>query len=215
MSYKYLFFDMDGTLFDTSEGIIYSMKKAYQLNHLKPLEESEIVKLIGPTLDEIMNILFKDDSEIKTKVRNDFRQIYATEGVFKLQLFPDVIKTLEQLLNKNKEMYIITSKPLIFAEQILEKFNMSKFFKEISGVPLEGKIPPKSERLKDLIKKHNIPINESIIIGDTQSDINAGKYNNIDIICVDFGFCKDINYLKKNCSYVISSFREILNIVGE
>ncbi|BBE30625.1 phosphoglycolate phosphatase [Tepiditoga spiralis] len=215
MSYKYLFFDMDGTLFDTSEGIIYSMKKAYELNNLKPLEENEIIKLIGPTLDEIMNMLFKEDSKLKIKVRNDFRQIYASKGVFKLQLFPKVIKTLEILFKRNKKMYIITSKPSIFAEQIIEKFNMSKYFQKIFGVPLEGKIPSKSKRLKYLIRELNIPVKESIIIGDTESDINAGKYNNMDIICVKFGFCKNHEYLKNSCSYIINSFDDIFNIVGE
>ncbi|NUU97603.1 HAD family hydrolase [Marinitoga sp. 1138] len=211
MKYKYLFFDMDGTLFETSRGIIYSLQKAYKINNLTPLPEDKIKKLIGPTLDEIMNILFgEENTELKMKVREDFRMTYAKEGVFMLDLYPEVMDTLEKLYFKNRIMYIVTSKPEIFASQILEKFNMSRFFKKICGVPLDGKIPPKSERLKNLIIEENIPLKEGLMIGDTLSDAKAAWENNVDFAWISFGFGHE-NEIKKY-DYKINNFSQLLNL---
>ncbi|KLO22560.1 hypothetical protein X275_05770 [Marinitoga sp. 1197] len=213
MKYKHLFFDMDGTLFDTSEGIIFSMQEAFKKNNLEPLSRDEILKLIGPTLDEIMDIIFGiEDNPLKFKIRKDFRELYAEKGVYMLNLYPYVLETLEELYNKNNNMYIITSKPEIFANKILKKFKMDKYFKKVVGVPLEGNVLPKKNRLKKLITELEISSNSSVMIGDTKSDIDAAKYNNIDMICVSYGFCQNKSNFN-NCTVVINKFNELLKIV--
>ena len=133
--YKYIYFDLDGTIIDSSVGVVNSV--IYTLNRFN-LEDYSVGSIkqavIGPPLYQGLQNLtgIKDDSFLNEMI-TVFREKYSTKGVFQNSLFPNIKNTLVKLSELGCTMEILTSKPTKFAEQIVKQHGIEIFFSKIDG----------------------------------------------------------------------------------
>lgn len=214
MRYRDIYFDLDGTIIDSSKGVINSALYALRKHNLGNYSV-EILKqtLIGPPLFQGLQNLTKinDDDFINILVK-DFREEYSKNGVFENELFNDIEQLLELLHSMECNLEILTSKPHKFAQQILKQHDIKKYFSKIDGAGEYDKQSSKIEKLglSVLGKEKN-----SIMIGDRIEDIIAGQKNNIDTIAVTYGF-DDLNLLREqNPTYIIDNAMDIVKIIKE
>lgn len=188
MNKKYIFFDFDGTLVDTSAGIFDSVIYAYKKMGL-PYENVEFRKFIGPPLEwSFMNIsgLNKEDAVFATE---SFRENYREKGVFMHTIYKDVKNMLEALKNKGKVLAVATSKPEKFAKQILSEYDLEKYFDFVSGATFDGSRSSKKDVLKYAISKINPDsLNNCVLVGDTKNDVFGAKEVGMDCIGILYGF---------------------------
>lgn len=206
MKYKDIFFDLDGTIIDSSKGVIECLNKTLQKYGYSFDSEYLKSKIIGPPLYKGLNdIGIKDNIE---KIVFEFRKCYKRDGVYKNTLYKGIKNVLEEL--KECNLYLITSKPQQFAEIIVKQHSIDKYFKVIDGAQERDKISKKSEKLKKYIKNEKI----SVMIGDRCEDIIAAKNNQIASIGLTYGY-ENINSLKEcNPTFLANHPLEILHFLG-
>ena len=186
---KDIFFDFDGTLVDTSEGIVNAMHYAFDKYGLERVPDENIKAVIGPQLAEMFEILWqtKDEDKIADGVRV-FREYYSKRGVFESKLYDGVLELLKKLCGNGFMLYVVSSKPAVFIEQIFSRYNIGGFFSGTTAVDCGVRTLSKTERMKNLLAERKILVNNAVMVGDRAEDVFAAKANGVRSIGVTYGF---------------------------
>ena len=210
--YKCLFFDLDGTLTDSSEGIINSIIYALEKMNVDIKDKAILKKFVGPPLMDSYKKYYgfnQEEAELGLKL---FREYFSVKGIFENRLFDGIYDLLEQLYNAGVELVLATSKPDVYAEQILEHFGIKKFFTHISACPMEEADTTKLDIIKGALKMTSVKNKEEILmIGDTFLDVNGAKECGLDSIGVLYG--TDGPEELKVATYIAKDVKELKNIL--
>ncbi len=213
MKYKNILFDLDGTITDSSPGIINSY--LHSLNKIG-LAEDDIDKLksyIGSPLRAYYterHNLSTADSDIAVK---HFREHYAEKGIFENTVYPNMDVLIDKLSESGFRLYIATSKPLEFAITVLNHFNLKEYFDSIHGSDMSADNKPKDKLIADAILMNGLSKNESIMIGDRYHDINGAKTNGIASLAVTYGYGSMNELSELQPEYIAASADEIEKIL--
>lgn len=207
---KVILFDFDGTLADTSQGIINAYIYAFNKCRCDVPSENFIKKNIGPPLKETLRIL-SPDSDDKTidLLASTYRDYFSKKGLYEM-VFYDGIMDLIKKLNISNILGIVSSKPEDFIKKILDRYDLSTYFKYISGVNLGYNNKTKKERLNDLIIENEINRNECFMIGDRFEDSQAAKFAGIKFIGVTYGFGSISEFDNENTVNDVDSLCQLL-----
>jgi phosphoglycolate phosphatase len=177
-----LYFDFDGTLFDSKQGIFLALKKTAEEVYNIDCELTE--ENIGPPISIIHDLIFpeykKKDAFVKAfrKFYDNTYYIYSKPYYKSIQLFSD-------LISFNCSLNIVSNKPTTIINKLLDLNNIEKYFNQVSG---NSEINlSKKERLKSLVEIEN-KICENIVIGDTIEDYEMAKYTNCKFIFAKYGY---------------------------
>lgn len=210
--YKCLFFDLDGTLTDSSEGIINSIIYALEKMNVDIKDKAILKKFVGPPLMDSYKKYYgfnQEEAELGLKL---FREYFSVKGIFENRLFDGIYDLLEQLYNAGVELVLATSKPDVYAEQILEHFGIKKFFTHMSACPMEEADTTKLDIIKGALKMTSVKNKEEILmIGDTFLDVNGAKECGLDSIGVLYG--TDGPEELKVATYIAKDVEELKNIL--
>jgi len=195
---KYIIFDVDGTLIDSSHGLYDSFMHASEAVGLKPPSIDKFKESIGPPIDKIFNSFFKNEFKLKENFIKFFRSHYDNKGYLGYKMKFDIEK-LEKIKNKNISLGIVTNKPSLPTQNILEDMCLVNVFNMVTCKDTYNNSFNKKENLSKIILKikEDIAINESefIYVGDTPEDFEAASYCNIPFAAISDGF-----YKWKSCS---------------
>lgn len=212
--YKLAIFDMDGTLFDTLEGIKNSHRLALKQEASVVLNDKDLEDVMRWKIPNTYEERFGIKGDKLTKTVSKFRGIYGTEGIKQASLYPKAKETLEELKNKGYKIALATMKIEEFSKDMLKFFEIDHLFDTVFGKDRESK-RTKSEIIGLCLKKLDVAPNEAVMIGDTLGDEQGAKESNVDFIAVTYGFGfktkADLNGLK--FVHCVSSFEEILNVL--
>jgi phosphoglycolate phosphatase len=214
MDINYILFDLDGTLTDPSKGITNSV--IYALNKWE-IEENDYQKLcsfIGPPLiDSFIN--YYNFSKEKALLTVDyFREYFSVKGLFENNIYVGIKKLLEKLYNKNIKIILATSKPEIFAKQILEHFDIAKYFTFIAGATINETRTDKEEVIEYALKECNITdVNTAVMVGDRKYDILGGKALGLKTIGLLYGFGSLEEIETANPDYIAETVEELEKIL--
>ena len=187
MRYKLVIFDFDGTIADTSEGIMDSHRFALsQMGREIPTDE-ELHRLIGGNL---LNIYIRHFGFSKPDAREAiriYRERYAEVGIHKAQLYPGFKDVLEELKKAGVCIGIATLKAEVFANQMIEELNILEYFDCVCGMDSQDGLT-KAELVKKCAELSGNRINECVLIGDTEGDRKGACEAGADFVGVSYGF---------------------------
>lgn len=190
MNYKYklAIFDLDGTLLDTSKGIISSVKKVITDNNLKELSTNELLSFIGPPIQNSFGKYYELDTQQCQKLAEKFRNIYKDSFLYEATPYEGIYELLQLLTNNNVKFAVATYKREDYALQLLEHFGFDKYSDNLHGAD-NNNVLKKKDIIEICISNSNVSDrNEIVYIGDTASDLNAAKETNVSFIGVNYGF---------------------------
>lgn len=197
MGYEYILFDLDGTLTDPAIGITNSVMYALKKYGIEVSDRSELYKFIGPPLRDSFENYYGFSKEESKMAVEYYREYYRDKGIFENLVYDGLEDLLKTLKDNSKILIVATSKPEVFAKQILEHFNIAKYFTYIAGSNLDGTRVKKYEVIKYALESCNvIDLAKAIMIGDREHDIIGAKEAGINSIGVLFGY-GDRNELEK------------------
>lgn len=204
---KNILFDLDGTLTDPALGITNSVMHALKRFNIPLPPRDELYKFIGPPLAESFEKYYGfSDGQVAVEV---YREYFSTKGLFENELYDGIDNLLKTLQEKGHKIFLATSKPEIYAKQILEHFNIDKYFTDAVGSLLNGNRVEKGEVIAYLLKKHSIT--DAIMIGDRCFDIAGAKENGIKSIGVLYGYGTKEEL--KDADFIVSSVSELKNLL--
>lgn len=186
MAKKTVFFDLDGTLTDSGEGIMNCATLA--LNHFGlPVPSREEMRVfVGPPLDQTF-IKFgvpKDKTDEAIRV---FRSRYTTVGKFENFPYPGILEMLQQLKIQGHRVFVATSKPEGLAKEVLAHFRLDCYFEIICGATLDGSRSHKADVIDYLLKQTG-DMENIIMVGDTSYDVIGAAEHKIPCIGVSWGY---------------------------
>lgn len=216
MSYKHLFFDLDGTLTDPKEGIIKAFQYALNRFNIKESNIEFMEKLIGPPLFESFKKYYGFNDDNVDQVVAYFREYYSQKGMFQNIVYEGIDEVLTKLCKEGFKLYIATSKPTEYAEQILTHFNLAQCFTDIVGSLMNGSRVKKAEIIQYLIEKHKLTmLNEIVMIGDREHDIIGARESKIDSIGVTYGYGSKEEFILNQADFIINTPDELFRLLTE
>ena len=135
--YTNIFFDFDGTLYDTVEGITKCVRYALQKRGMDA-ELSALRCFAGPPLDEMFMEQFGFSRPEAEQAVRDFRERYVPIGLYESRAFPGMRDFLLTLRGAGKRLAVTTSKPQVLAEELLRREGLEDLFDCICGAGDEG-----------------------------------------------------------------------------
>jgi phosphoglycolate phosphatase len=212
--YKIILFDLDGTLSDPKEGIAKSVQ--YALRNMG-IVEPDIDKLecfIGPPLQVSFEDYYDFNEESTQKAINFFRDRFKRKGMFENELYSNIPLLLKSLKEQGFTLVVATSKPTVFAEKILNYFNIDLYFELIVGSNLDGTRASKTEIIQYILDKYNNHIlGDFIMIGDRKHDIIGANNTGIDSIAVTYGYgsLQELSHSKP--TYIVDTVGQLKDIL--
>ena len=212
--YEYILFDLDGTLTDPKEGITKSVAYALESFGIHVEDLDSLCKFIGPPLKESFMVYYELDDAQGDQAVEKYRERFAVTGLFENKVYPGIREMLELLKEQGKTLLVATSKPSIYARQILEHFDLMKYFTFLSGSELDGTRVDKAEGITYALQENKIQdLSKVIMIGDREHDIIGANKNGIDSIGVLYGYgCRE-EFEKNHASYVAKQVEELKEIL--
>ncbi len=185
--YKAVVFDLDGTLLDTSAGIIksvdYTIKKM-GLSDLSPIRKRSF---IGPPIQNSFRETYSLDDEATALAAGIFRKQYSEVDLFEAQPYEGILDLLDLLRRNQIKIGVATYKREDYALKILEHFGISDYCDSMRGSDFEGKYT-KQVIIELCIDDLNVSKQEVLMVGDTENDRIGAERAGVDFLGVGYGF---------------------------
>ncbi len=212
MGVKGIIFDLDGTLLDTLEGIIYTLNKLGE-KWGKKFTKNDFLPLWGLSAEEILSKLFdtNDSETIRNLAKSwiiEFNKTLTETNLVKV--FPDTYETLEQLKNLGLKIGISTSAPREVLELVMNKFRLDRYIVASTSRDEVEKGKPDPEIFSKTAKKMELKNNEVIIVGDTKFDILAGIKGGFITVLIDHYNRYSITDIDPKPHIIIKNFKDLL-----
>lgn len=211
MTKKSVLFDLDGTLTDSGEGIINCVIPA--LKHFGlPVPSREALRVfVGPPLQDsfIQHGVPADKAEEAVAV---YRSRYVPIGMFENTPYPGIRELLEALTANGHKLYIATSKPEGMSREILDHFDLSKYFTMICGASMDFSRNTKEAVIAYLLEQSGESEN-MVMVGDTKFDILGAKHHGIPAIGVSWGYGKVEDMVAAGAETIADTPRQLLELL--
>lgn len=212
--YKYILFDLDGTITDSALGITNSVKYALKKSGSEIPPYETLCKFIGPPLlDGFRDICGFETEKAKAAVKY-YREYYETTGLFENEVYGGIPELLDKLKKAGKTVILATSKPEKFAKIILEHFNLSRYFDFAAGATLDETRSNKDTVIAYALSECNITDkSRAIMVGDRHHDIDGARINGISSVGVLYGFGDRKELETAGADYIAEDVNALYNIL--
>lgn len=210
---KTVLFDLDGTLTDSGEGIINCAAFALtELGYPVPTRE-EMRIFVGPPLWDTFEH-FGVPRALTDEAVRIFRSRYIPIGKFENTPYPGVRNLLEDLNEKGYPLYVATSKPEVTAVEILEHFDLARYFTRICGADLEKSRTTKEQVIRYLLDTANAA-GHLMMVGDTAYDVTGAKALGIPTIGVSWGYGEVEDMVSAGAAAIAHSTEELFTLLTQ
>ncbi|MGE6363040.1 HAD family hydrolase [Bacillus paramycoides] len=208
--YKTFLFDLDGTLTDPKEGIINSVLYALEKMGIEEGKISELDSFIGPPIQQSFAERYNmSEIEVEAAVVY-FREYLKKSGLLENKIYDGIPTLLQELKDAGNRLYVATSKPTIFAKQVIEHFQLTSFFEEIVGSNLDGTRIKKEEIIDHILQTNEeLKKEEIVMIGDRKHDIIGANNNEIASIGVLYGYGSEKELSEARATYIVKDVEEL------
>jgi len=209
-----ILFDLDGTLTDPGVGITKSVDYALKSFGIHTEDLSELYKFIGPPLWESFMKFYGFSKAQANLAVEKYREYFADTGIFENEVIDGIDDLLRHLSDAGRRLIVATSKPKIFADRILERFNLMRYFDIVCGSELDGTRVIKGEVIRYALEKAEIAdLSRVVMIGDRKHDIIGAKECCIDSIGVLFGYGSYDELSSAGATLIVETVEELENVL--
>ena len=212
MKIENILFDLDGTLTDPQPGITRSIQYALeQLGKPAPAVDDLLWCIGPPLLDSLKKILASDAHKAETAL-SIYRERFSAVGKFENKVYPGIPETLTGLNRQGFNLFVATSKPYVFANEIITHFGLIDFFKRVYGSEPDGARSDKGELIAFILKKEGLPAKNTMMAGDRSHDIIGAKKHGVYSLGVTYGYGTKEELVRAGAGYIVDSPQEIMEL---
>jgi phosphoglycolate phosphatase len=184
-----LLFDLDGTLTDPRSGIVRCMKHALDRLGVPCPPDDVLASFIGPPLrGTFASLLATSDRSLIEQAMALYRDEYGKAGLFENHVYAGVAQMLDQACELASAAFVATAKPRIYADRIVRRLGLERYFAAVYGPDLSGGLDDKADLLAHLLASENVSPERAVMIGDRAGDVVSARANRVRSIGVLWGY---------------------------
>lgn len=209
-NYDVILFDLDGTLTDSSPGIINSIIYALDKYGISLEDTAVLRKFLGPPLHESFKAFCGFDENKAMEAVGFYREYFSTKGIFENEVYEGIASLLQSLSERGKRLILATSKPQLFTDKIMEHFDLTQYFECIVGSNMDGTRSKKAEVIEYALQKCQITDKTKVVmVGDRMHDIIGAKAVGIDSVGVEYGYGDYDELNDAGANYIVKTVDEL------
>lgn len=206
----HIIFDLDGTLVDSSPGILWSFRAT--LDEIGLDAQPEVLRqLIGPPLGDSFRTLGVAESEIDDVVAL-YREHYAQHGVLEARLYEGVADSLAELVERGVQLSVATAKRIDFAEQMLGALGVAHRFDHIAGASMDLHVTEKFDIMADVLQRWDLGADRDVwMVGDRHFDMVAARRHEVSAVGALWGFGTARELTAAGAQWLVTAPRRLLD----
>ncbi len=209
-NYRYLLFDLDGTLTDPKPGITGCVVYALDFFGIHVDNPDTLTCFIGPPLVDSFMEYYGFSREQADAACAKYRERFSVKGLYENAVFEGIEELLRDLKTAGYQIILATSKPHVYATKILEHFHLIEYFDFIAGSELDGTRNKKGDVIAYALQEFGITeLSQALMIGDRKHDIIGAKENHLKCLGVLFGYGDRAEHEAAGADYIVESVDEM------
>ena len=216
MKYKYIIFDLDGTLTDPYEGITNSVRYAME-QMKKPIPEGvELGIFIGPPLYYSFEHYMGLTKEESITAVDEYRVYYKDRGLYENKIYDGISDLLSRIRSEGGMAMTGTAKPQVFAEEVLRDVGIYQYFNAISGADMREAHTSKEHIIRRAMQLAGIDesqYGECLMVGDRKFDIEGAKLCGIPSAGITWGYGDRAELEAEGATHVVDTVAELEKII--
>ncbi len=212
--YRYVLFDLDGTLTDPAEGITNSVMFALRHYGIEETDRTKLFSFIGPPLVDSFMEKYGFSEEKAREATSYFRAYFREKGIFENVPYEGMKELLCALKSEGHVLILATSKPEVFARMILERFEFAPYFDVVAGASIDETRTRKDEVIAYALGLAGSPDpRDCVMVGDRSHDVLGARAFGIGTIGVLYGYGSREELLSAGAKYIAENVADIRNFV--
>ncbi len=208
-----LLFDLDGTLTDSREGIVKCLQVALSAFGIVA-EDKDLGGFIGPPLTYSFPHFYGFGEEDTQRAIGLFRARYSTLGKFENRVYDGIPEALGALKAAGYRLGVATSKPQIFADQIVRHFGLDTFFECVSGTSVD-ETGNKEDAIRGALTAMRVQPENTLMIGDRLHDIEGGHNMGLRAVGALWGYGGREELTRHGADLLCESPGELVTLLGQ
>lgn len=209
-----ILFDLDGTLTDPGVGITRCIQHALVgLGRTAP-DLGALRHCVGPPLqDSFAELLETEDEALLAEAIRLYRERFKPIGMFENSVYPDVPQGLQILRSRGHRLWVATSKPYVFAREIVRHFGLDGYFERVHGSELSGINVDKGDLIRHVLAEEGIAPERAWMVGDRRHDVIGARRNGVEAIGVLWGYGSEEELRAANPWRIVASMAELCEAI--
>lgn len=147
------------------------------------------MRFIGPpSHDAFPDILGSRDPALVDRAIAIYRERYSAVGLFEATVYPGVAEGLAALSTAGHALRVVTSKPRVYADRMIDHFGLRPFFVEVCGSELDGSLGNKGDLIAHVLSRAGIAPERAWMFGDRKHDVAGARRNGVHSAGVLWGY---------------------------
>lgn len=215
LRYQAVLFDLDGTLIDSAEDLVASVKHALRQVEARKLPPDDVIIMeIGKPLEVILgNLGYSNDVATAASFAASYREYYIAHFNDHTRPFPSAEKVLALLGEAGAKMALVTTKHQTQADFAVEETGLRSHFAYIHGWREGLRHKPDPEPVRIALEKLGVQPREALMVGDSEQDILAAKAADVATCAVTYGFRPPMLLRTLKPDYMIPRIEDVVHIV--
>ena len=143
-----------------------------------------------------------------------YRDRFSATGIFENSLYDGIQPALAQLTYQGASLHLATSKPHVFARQILEYFELETYFVSVHGSELDGVRSHKADLMAYVLEQESIAPADAVMVGDRAYDIVGAVANKISAVGVLWGYGSRVELVEAGADQLLAQPSELAQMMS-
>ncbi len=221
--FRFVLFDLDGTLTDPKEGICKCVQYALKAQNIDEPDLDKLEPFIGPPLKNSFMDFYGMDEEHAIAAVEKYRERFSTIGLYENELYPGMKECLQSFKSHGIKLAVASSKPKEFVDRILKHFQIEEYFDVVCGSEKNGKKVEKPDVMREAISKlfhvreesvadkskNIIPWDDILMVGDRKFDVEGAKAFGIKCVGVSYGYATEGELEAAGADFITDELEEL------
>lgn len=208
-----IFFDLDGTLTDSKEGIFNSIRYALKFFDIEETDDEKLSLFLGPPLVQAFMKYYQMSEENAELALVKYRENFVKKGIYQLSMYDGIDNMLKALKENRITVCLATSKPLKFAEQIVKRIGIAPYFDYLAGATMDETRNEKADIIDYVITQNGFHKDRILMVGDRENDIKGAHQNHVEVLGVLYGYGSRLELETAGCIHFAKTVAETKSFI--
>lgn len=215
---KACIFDLDGTLTDTLESLVFSVNASLKEMGFQSISDDQCRTFVGNGARYLMESALKaagdkDASRIEEGMQV-YGRIFNENCTYHVEPYDGILSMLQEMKVRGLKLAVLSNKPHKQTVNVVETIFGKDMFTYIQGQCDTMKRKPEPDGVYYILDRLGISKEECLYVGDSEVDVQTGNNAGLKNISVTWGFRSRELLERAGAEYVIDRPEELLQFIS-